>query len=407
MTTEAASDASTLRSAAEVILPDVIQLRRRLHQRPELGLALPHTQAFVADELGRLGLVPRLGTEVGSVTAVIDGFHPGRTIILRADMDALPLQEETGLHFASEYEGVMHACGHDTHVAMLLGAARLLAARSDLFSGRVVLMFQPGEEGFHGARYMLEDGLLDLAGPGPDTAAFAIHISTKAPSGVVALRPGPLLASADRIAITVRGRGGHASAPHLALDPITVAAEIVLALQLMVTRRVDAFDPAVLTIGRIAAGTTHNIIPETAVLEGTMRTVSEESRAMMRELVQQVAGGIAAAHGATAEVEIEPGYPVTVNDRPFAEFVREVAVEVAGPDAVVEMPAPIMGAEDFAYVLQRVPGAMAFLGARPASEDPATAPMNHSNRVVFDEPAMSVGVALYAAVALRHLAAGG
>jgi hippurate hydrolase len=405
MTSDTAAQVSTLRAAAEVILPDVIQVRRRLHQRPELGLALPHTQALVAEELARLGLDHRLGTGVGSVTALIDGFRPGRTIILRADMDALPLGEETGLHFSSQNEGVMHACGHDTHVAMLLGAARLLAARSDLFSGRVVLMFQPGEEGFHGARYMLEEGLLELAGEGPDTAAFALHISTKEATGTINLRPGPLLASADRIAITVRGRGGHASAPHLALDPIAVAAEIVLALQLMVTRRVDAFDPALVTIARVAAGTTNNIIPETAVMEGTMRTVSEATRTTVRDLVRRVAQGIADAHGAGVEVEIEPGYPVTVNDGPFAAFVRDVAMQIAGAEAVAEMPAPIMGAEDFSYVLQRVRGAMAFLGARPASEDPATAPMNHSNRVIFDEPAMAVGVAMHTAVALRYLGA--
>jgi len=405
MTTSTA--ASDLRAAAQAALSDVIPVRRRLHQRPELGLELPLTQALVAGELERRGLVPRLGTAVGSVTAVIDGSRPGRSIILRADMDALPLQEDTGLPFASEYDGLMHACGHDTHVAMLLGAAQLLAERRDRFAGRVVLMFQPGEEGFHGARFMLEDGLLELAGEGADTAAFALHITTQAPTGTVNLRGGTLLASADRLAITVRGRGGHASAPHQALDPIAVAAEIVLALQLMVTRRIDAFDPAVVTIARMAAGTTHNIIPETALLEGTMRTVSEGTRSRLKELVRQVATGVADAHGATVEIEIEPGYPVTVNDVPFATLVREVAIDLAGADAVAEMPAPIMGAEDFSYVLQRVPGAMAFLGARPASQDLATAPMNHSNHVVFDEPAMAVGIATYAAVALRHLAGGG
>jgi hippurate hydrolase len=402
MTTSTAT--SDLRAAAEVALSDVIPVRRRLHQRPELGLELPLTQALVAGELERRGLVPRLGTAVGSVTAVIDGSRPGRSIILRADMDALPLQEDTGLPFASEYDGVMHACGHDTHVAMLLGAAQLLAERRDGFAGRVVLMFQPGEEGFHGARFMLEDGLLELAGEGADTAAFALHITTQAAAGTINLRGGTLLASADRLAITVRGRGGHASAPHQALDPIAVAAEIVLALQLMVTRRIDAFDPAVVTIARLVAGTTHNIIPETALLEGTMRTVSERTRSRLKELVRQVATGIADAHGASVEMEIEPGYPVTVNDGPFAALVREVAIEIAGADAVAEMPAPIMGAEDFSYVLQRVPGAMAFLGARPADQDLATAPMNHSNHVVFDERAMAVGIATYAAVALRHLA---
>jgi amidohydrolase len=405
--TTSTADAATLRAAAEAIQPDVMATRRRLHRIPEIGLVLPQTQALVADELAGMGLSPVLGSAVGSVTAVIEGSRPGRTIILRGDMDGLPLTEETGLDFSSEHDGAMHACGHDTHVAMLLGAARLLAERAGDFPGRVVLMFQPGEEGFHGARYMLEDGLLTLAGDGPGTAAFALHISTQAVTGTINLRPGPLLASADRLLITVKGRGGHASAPHLALDPITVAAEIVLALQVMVTRRVDAFDPAVITIARVTSGTTNNIIPETAVLEGTMRTVSEPTRAMVRDLVQRVARGIADAHGASVEVEIEPGYPVTVNDGPFAAFVRDVALEVAGADAVADMAAPIMGAEDFSYVLQRVPGAMAFLGARPADQPLATTPQNHSNRVVFDEAALPVGVAMYAAVALRHLGAEG
>jgi len=230
--------------------------------------------------------------------------------------------------------------------------------------------------------------------------AFAIHIGTRYRSGTVNLRRGPLLAAGDTIRITVRGRGGHASAPHHALDPIAVAAEIVLGLQLMVTRRIDAFDPAVLTIANIAAGTTTNIIPETAFMQGTMRTLSESTREQMRANVRQVADGIAAAHGAIAEVEIEPGYPVTVNDADFADRVTQLARDLIGPDDVAEMESPIMGAEDFSYVLQRVPGAMAFLGASPPGLEPGEGPQNHSNLVVFDEPAMAVGVALYAAVAL-------
>jgi len=212
-----------------------------------------------------------------------------------------------------------------------------------------------------------------------------------------------LLASADRIAATVRGRGGHASAPHLALDPITVAAELILALQTAVTRRVDVFDPAVITITRVTGGTTNNIIPESVELEGTIRTVSGKTRAAAAELVQQVAEGIAAAHGAAIELEVVPGYPVTQNDAEVVSWIRGLAAELAGEDALDDLVAPIMGAEDFSYVLERVPGMMAFVGARPATEDPATAPQNHSNRVVFDEPTMALGVALYAAAALDFL----
>jgi hippurate hydrolase len=389
-----------VRAAAETIFADVVEIRRRIHRRPEIGLHLPETQATVAEELRELGLEPTLGRATSSVTAVIEGARPGPTILLRADMDALPLPEDTGLEFASEIDGAMHACGHDTHVAMLLGAARLLVERRAQLAGSVLLMFQPGEEGYHGARVMLDEGLLD----GADVArAVALHIGNRYAAGTIALRPGPLLASGDRIVATVRGRGGHASAPHLALDPITVAAELILALQTAVTRRIDVFDPAVVTITRVTGGTTNNIIPESVELEGTIRTVSAGTRAAAAALVRQVADGVAATHGATIELEIVPGYPVTSNDPDVVAWVRGLAVELAGEEAIEDLAAPIMGAEDFSYVLERVPGMMAFLGARPASEDPATAPQNHSNRVIFDEPTMALGVALYAAAALDFL----
>jgi len=392
--------------AARTIQDDVVAIRRRIHRQPEIGLDLPKTQAVIVEELGKLGLEGQPGSALSSVVAVIEGGRPGPTVLLRADMDALPLHEDTGLDFSSEIDGAMHACGHDTHVAMLLGAARLLKDRRADLPGKVILMFQPGEEGFGGAKTMIEEGLLEAAGPTLPTGALAVHIGTRYPTGEVHLRPGPQMAATDVIRITVRGRGGHASAPHLALDPIAVAAEIVLALQAMVTRRIDVFDPAVVTIAQITAGTTNNIIPETCFLFGTIRTVSEGTRAEVRAGVRRVAEGIAAAHGATVEVDLEVGYPVTINDPTFTAFVMDTARSLIGAEKVAELPAPIMGAEDFSYVLQKVPGAMAFVGARPDGQDPATAPQNHSNLVVFDEPAMAVGVALYAAVAIRHLSGG-
>jgi hippurate hydrolase len=391
---------------AAALMPEIVEVRRRLHRRPEIGLDLPATQAVVVAELERMGLAPLVGRAVSSVTAVIEGARPGPTLVLRGDMDGLPLQEETGLEFSSEVPGAMHACGHDTHVAMLLGGARLLLARREQLAGRVLLMFQPGEEGFAGARFMLEEGMLDLPAAEAANAAFAIHISTTYPAGSLNLRPGPEMASADFIRLTVRGRGGHASAPYAALDPIPVAAEIVLALQAMVTRRIDVFDPAVVTIAHVRGGTTTNIIPETVFLEGTIRAVSEATRAAVHANVRQVVEGICAAHGAIGELEIEDGYPVTINDPAFTAFVASIGGELAGAEAVIPMPAPIMGAEDFSYVLQRVPGTMVFLGARPPEEDPATAPGNHSNKVVFHEPVLALGAAMYAAVALRHLAGG-
>lgn len=404
MTPPVTSDAPLL-AAARAGLDEVVELRRRLHRYPEIGLQLPRTQAVVAEAVRGLGLEPRLGGTTSSVVATIDGARPGPTILLRADMDGLPLTETTGLPFASELEGSMHACGHDTHVAMLLGAARLLIERRDALAGRVLLMFQPGEEGFHGARFMLEEGLLEDGphGLGGVTAAVALHISTMFPTGTIHLRPGAFLASADRILATVHGRGGHASTPHLALDPMPTTAALVLALQTALTREIDIFEPAVITIARIDGGTTNNIIPESVAIEGTIRTLSPSTRGTVHDLVRRVAAGVAATYGTTIDLEIVPGYPVTMCDPGVVARVRSVATELIGEASVSEMRDPVMGAEDFAYVLDAVPGMMAFLGARPADEDLLTAPMNHSDRVIFDESAMAVGVALYAGVALDAL----
>jgi hippurate hydrolase len=403
--TETVASTHPILAAAEAILPDVIGVRRRLHRCPEVGLALARTQAIVIEALTAMGLDPRPGASSSSVVAVIEGSRPGPTILLRGDMDGLPLTEDTGLAFASETGDTMHACGHDTHMAMLLGAARVLVERRDELAGRVLLMFQPGEEGYHGARFMLEEGLLEDGphGAGAVERAVAIHISTQYAARTIALRPGALLASTDEIRATVRGRGGHASAPHLSLDPIPTAAELVLALQAAVTRSVDVFDPVVLTIARISGGTTNNIIPETVEISGTIRTVSPGNRELMRDLVHRVAAGVAATHGTQIDLEIIEGYPVTMCDPEVTAWIRALAVELAGEEQVLDMADPIMGGEDFSYVTERVPGMMAFLGARPASEDPATAPQNHSNRVIFDEGSMALGVALYAAAALDFL----
>jgi amidohydrolase len=404
VTTRAGALDAGLLAEARAMLPTLVPIRRAIHRRPELGLDLPETQARVADELRALGLEPKLGTGLSSVVATIGADRPGRTVVLRADMDALPLTEETGLEFASETEGRMHACGHDTHVTMLLGAARLLTERlrTDPTSipGPVRLMFQPGEEGFFGARVMLEEGLLDDLSPA-NARGFAIHITTLYPSGEIHLRPGAFCASADNFSITVRGHGGHASAPHNARDPIPVAAEIITALQVAVTRSVNAFDPAVLTVGHLHAGTTTNIIPETAHMRGTFRCVSDERRAMLPDLIKRVVRGVASAHGVKADVEFSALYPVTVNDEGVNERVGDLARDLVGEADVQTMPAPIMGAEDWSYVLQRIPGVMVSLGARPRDRKLAGYPQNHSNLVVFDEGAMAVGAALYTAVAQR------
>ncbi|MDE0139652.1 MAG: M20 family metallopeptidase [bacterium] len=378
-----------------------MDLRRRLHRNPEQGNHLPLTRALVLGELESLPLEVTQHQTTSGLAAVLRGARPGPTILLRGDMDALPVPEDTGLPFASERAGFMHACGHDMHAAMLAGAARLLASRRDELAGSVLFMFQPGEEGFFGARLMLEEGLLDTAGERP-SGAFALHVSNLYPSGTVWFRAGPQMAATDEVAITIRGKGGHASAPHLAFDPIPVAAEIILAVETAVTRRINVFEPGVITFARVDAGTTHNVIPETARLLGTVRALSETTRTELHSILHRVAGNVAAAHGVEAEVEFGVGYPVTVNHPGYTAFVRTVGCQALGADSVGEPPWPSMGGEDFSYVLDEVPGTMAYLGTCPPGLEPGRVPGNHSNRVVFDETAMAAGMALHAAVALAH-----
>ncbi|MGH3839454.1 MAG: M20 metallopeptidase family protein, partial [Pseudonocardiaceae bacterium] len=355
---------NSLVCAARTLQPHTVALRRALHRHPEQGLHLPGTQSAVLAALADLPVQVRAGHGASSVIGVIEGGRPGPTVLLRADMDALPVAEQSGVPFSSELAGSMHACGHDTHVAMLASAARLLAEQRDELAGRVLLMFQPGEEGFHGARQMLDEGLLDIAGM-PERA-LAVHITSTLDRGVVQTRPGAIMASSDVLRVTVTGRGGHASAPQNALDPVPAAAAMVGALQTMVTRTLNVFDPAVITVTRICAGTTSNIIPETAELEGTIRALSEHTRTTVHREVRRVCEHVAAAHGCAASVQIEHGYPVTVNDSEVSPQVLDMARRVLGEHHAETMPDPMMGAEDFSYVLAKVPGAMAFLGACPA-----------------------------------------
>uniref|UniRef100_A0AAU2JZ46 M20 family metallopeptidase n=1 Tax=Streptomyces sp. NBC_00049 TaxID=2903617 RepID=A0AAU2JZ46_9ACTN len=385
---------------AHAALPGIVALRRSIHRFPETGTHLPRTQQAVLESLDGLGLEVVTGSRLSSVTATLEGARPGPAVLLRADMDALPLDEETGLDFASQVPGAMHACGHDTHTAMLVGAARLLAARRSLPAGPVVFMFQPSEESGGGARQMIDEGVLETADGGGVAAAFALHITPRFPSGTLHLRPGPTFAASDGLHVTVRGRGGHAATPHRALDPVPVACEIVQALQAMVTRTVDVFDPAVVTVASIHAGTAANVIPETAEIRGTFRTLSPATRQLVRDGITRIAHHVAAAHGAEAEVVLTEGYPPVVNDAARTAALHDTAATLLGADRVHHLREPFMGAEDFSYVLQRVPGAMAFLGACPPGIPPAQAPDWHSNRIVFDEDALATGAAVYAAAAL-------
>jgi hippurate hydrolase len=384
------------------VLPDMTALRRAIHAEPELGLHNPRTAEKIMAALAGLPLEYRTGPSTTGIIATLKGPANGRTVLLRGDTDALPMPEETGLDFASTIPGAMHACGHDSHVAMLAGAARLLCERRESLAGSVMFMFQPGEEGHHGARYMLDDGLID---PLPD-AAFALHIMPNAPWGVVGGRTGALLASNDKLRIVITGRGGHASMPHDALDPVPIACEIALALQTFVTRQISVFDPAVITIGQISAGTTDNVIPDTALLFGTMRTLSAATRLKLHDGLPRLAQGIAAAHGASATVEIIPGFPVTNCDGRAVALGETVTKRLFGEDAWLTLANPIMGAEDFAYVLEKVPGAMFFLGVAEQGADWRACCGLHSTHMHLDESAMARGAALHAAIAEQYLAHG-
>lgn len=385
-----------------------VALRRRLHEWPEVGNHLPNTRDAVLESLEGLPLDVTLHNTTSGIAALLTGGKPGPTVMLRGDMDALPMPEDTGLDFSSRNDNMMHACGHDTHTAMLATTARLLSERKDELPGRVLFMFQPGEEGHHGAKFMLDEGLLDVppladGSASPITSAYAIHITTAIPAGWVTGKGGPIMASSDTFEIVVTGKGGHASEPFRARDPIPVACEIVQALQTLITRRIPVFDPAVVTVTQIHTGTTSNVIPESAYINGTIRAVSESTRTKVHDGLRRVAEGIANTHEMSADVNVKIGYPVTVNDGPSSEFGLEVADALVGADKAVRLPSPVMGAEDFSYVLNKLPGAMMFLGGTPEGMNPATAAPNHSNRVMFDEQAMKTGISLYASLALRTL----
>jgi hippurate hydrolase len=408
-----------VRDEAARISGEITELRHAIHREPEIGLDLPKTQAKVLAALDGLPLEISTGRGLSSVTAVLRGGGrggrppgpaerggPGPVVLLRGDMDALPVTEETGLPYASVIPGVMHACGHDLHTAMLAGAARLLSARQAELDGTVVFMFQPGEEGYAGARDMIEEGVLEAAGARP-VAAYGLHVtSQRLPCGMFSTRPGAMLAAADQITVTVHGRGGHASTPHRAADPIPVACEMVTALQTLVTRKFDVFDPVVITVGSFHAGTTDNVIPDEAAFLATARSFSHESRAALAELVPRLIGDIARGHGLTAEASYAAEYPVTVNDAAEAAFAGETIADVFGAERGEQAEFPLTGAEDFSFVLEQVPGAFVMLGACPPGNDPLTAPTNHSAHAVFDDGALADGTALYAELALRRLVRG-
>jgi amidohydrolase len=389
---------------------ELSSFRRVLHRIPELGNDLPLTQQTLLAALDGLGLEISLGKRLSSVTAVLRGEAEPATgtkpvVLLRADMDALPVAEDNDLAYKSTHAGLMHACGHDMHVAGLLGAARILHSLKEELAGDVVFMFQPGEEGPGGALPMIEEGVLTAAGRRAD-AAFGLHVfSASQPNGVWFGRAGAEMAAVDDLHVRFTGSGGHGSQPHQAKDPIPALCEAVTGLQTMVTRGFDVFDPVVLTVGRISGGTRENIIPKDAVFDATVRSFSPESRASIKEKSIRLVEGVAAAHGLQATVDYHELYPVTVNAPAEYELARQAIVELFGEERYREMPNPMPGAEDFSFVANEVPSAFLFLSAC-AHDDPAGAGSNHSPRALFDDAVLPDAASWLAEVAIRRISQG-
>ncbi|WP_144661222.1 M20 family metallopeptidase [Paenarthrobacter nicotinovorans] len=399
----------TIVADAKELQEDIVRLRHDLHREPEIGLQLPRTQEKVLKALDGLPYEITLGKETTSVTAVLRGgaAHASAekpVVLLRADMDGLPVQETTGVDYTSRVDGAMHACGHDLHTSMLAGAATLLAERQHQLAGDVILMFQPGEEGFDGASYMIKEGVLDAAGRRADTA-YGMHVfSSLEPHGRFVTKPGVMLSSSDGLVVTVLGAGGHGSAPHSAKDPVTAAAEMVTALQVMVTRQFNMFDPVVLTVGVLHAGTMRNVIPETARIEATIRTFSEESRRKMMETVPRLLHGIAAAHGLEADVHYQEEYPLTINNNDETATAENVIAGMFGESRHTRIATPLSGSEDFSRVLAEVPGTFVGLSAVAPGADHTTSPFNHSPYATFDDGVLTDGAALYAELAVSRIA---
>ncbi|MDN6159481.1 MAG: M20 family metallopeptidase [Brevibacterium sp.] len=398
---------SALLSKANALLPQLQDLRRRLHADPEVGLDLPHTQAAVLAALEGLDLEISTGVETTSVVAVLRGTHPQKpadapAVLLRGDMDALPIQEQTDEPFTSANAN-MHACGHDLHTAGLVGAVELLHAHRAELAGDVVFMFQPGEEGCNGASVMIDEGVLDAAGSRA-IAAFGAHVHM-GDRGIVTTKPGTLQAGSNVLRITLHGRGGHGSQPQSAIDPVPALAEVVTALQNMVSRRINAFDPIALSVTQLKAGEAVNVIPASASLGATVRTLSQESSDIVRTQSKQLARGIAEAHGCTAEVDFEVQYPVTVNDETETAWTLDQVRGLLGADRVEVADQPIMPSEDFSFVLQEVPGTYMMLGAKRTDVPEDEQGDNHSPFVIFDDTVLGDQAALLAHLALERLRA--
>jgi amidohydrolase len=382
---------------AQALQDELVSLRRDLHAHPELGFQEKRTARLVAEHLRAAGLVVREGLAGTGVLGRLEGAQPGRTVWLRFDMDALPVTEETGAPYASQNPGVMHACAHDGHVAIGLTLAKLLARHSGALRGSVVFAFQPAEEGQGGAERLIADGALE---PRPDLA-LVLHLWNPLPLGQAAVSPGPVMAAADLVRLLVRGKGGHGALPHQTVDPIVAAAQIITALQTVVSRNVDPLATAVVTIGAIHGGTAFNVIADQVELTGTVRTFSAAVREQVLQRLAAIAQGTAAALGATAEVAIKPISPAVVNDPAATRLMQEAAAAILGETNVLDA-YQTMGSEDAALFLQAVPGCYFFLGS--ANHERGLDAPHHSPRFDFDEAALPLGVAILAEAVVRYLA---
>ncbi|MEV0766165.1 M20 family metallopeptidase [Nocardia sp. NPDC050435] len=389
---------------ARELTETLVTFRHDLHREPETGLHVPRTQEKVLSGLEDLPLQISTGTSTTSVTAVLRGgakSDDAPTILLRADMDALPIAEQTGLDFASR-NGAMHACGHDMHTAALVGAARLLAHHRDQLAGDVVFMFQPGEEGWNGARIMLEEGVLEASGRRVDYA-YAMHVmSNRVPSGLFVSRKGTIMSASHHLDVTVLGQGGHGSAPDTARDPIVATAEMIISLQTAVTREFDIFDPVVVTVGMIRGGVARNVIPDTAGFSATVRCFTPAATARLEAVIPRVLKGVALARGVEVDIDFHREYPPTNNNGAEVEFGGNVIRELLGEERYFEAEHPSNGSEDFSQVLDAVPGAFFGLGACPPELDATAVPQNHSPRAMFSDHVLPEAAAVYAALAIER-----
>jgi amidohydrolase len=390
---------ASVHDAVAMLTDQLVADRRHFHRHPELGFQERKTAAYVADRLAQLGIEHQTGVAQTGVVGLIRGAHPGRCVLLRADMDALPLTEETGAAYASQHPGVHHACGHDGHTAMLLAAAEILTQRRDQLHGTVKLVFQPAEEGPGGAKPMIEAGVME--NPQVD-ACFGLHLSNDTPLGTLVVQGGALQASSDTFAIAVTGSGGHGASPHQTVDAVAVGAAIVGELQRIVSRELDPRDPAVITVGAFHAGSADNIIPQRAELRGTIRTLDPNVQDFVHRRLCEVTEGVASVARATAEVRISRLYPVTVNDESMANFARSVVEQVPGVQ-VVGQPRPKMAAEDMSFFLNTAPGCFIFVGS--ANHERGLDHPHHSPLFDFDEAALPIGVEVHCRLALAYLAA--